>query len=262
MATLGTDVTDPLEAAVLVETDVGPLLFPAWDRVMLPALQQDGKWEPDERKWIEDHVVEGTLALDVGANGGYHAVTIARKVGPTGRVLALEPDPFNFQLLLANLRINAVANVCALNLAAGDKNGTVEFTRDPVNAGDHRTYRRAGSPPESVIRVPMVRIDDLRIGAEIAFVLIDTQSFDHRVVRGMERLVAIHRPAMMVEYWVEGLAELGDDPAAVISYYRSLGYEISVLDYPEFAPDSAPEAFVAAADAANGHYVSLVLSAE
>ena len=51
-----------------------------------------------------------------------------------------------------------------------------EFTRDPVNAGDHRTYRRAGSPPGSVIEMPIVRIDELAIDAEVDFVLIDTQS--------------------------------------------------------------------------------------
>lgn len=136
-----------------------------------------------------------------------------------------------------------------------------EFTRDPVNAGDHRTYRRAGSPPGSVIEMPIVRIDELAIDAEVDFVLIDTQSFDHRVVCGMEGLVSRSRPTMMVEYWVEGLTELGDDPARVVTHYRSLGYEASVLDFPDFDPGSTPEEFVAVADAANGHYVSLVLRA-
>ena len=177
--------------------------------------------------------MEGAVALDIGANVGYHAVTMSKVVGPGGRVIALEPDPLNFELLLTNLRLNGISNVCALNVAAGDKSGMVEFTRDPVNAGDHRTYRRAASAPDSVISVPMVRVDDLAIGVEVAFALIDTQSFDHRVVRGMEQLVAGSRPMMLVEYWVEGLTELGDDPAAVISYYRSLGYETSVLGLAE-----------------------------
>lgn len=94
---------------------VGALLFPAWDEVMLPVSKRNGEWEPDERRWIEDQLGEGTVALDVGANVGYHAVTMARRVGPTGRVVALEPDPFNFQLLPANLRLNGVSNVCALH---------------------------------------------------------------------------------------------------------------------------------------------------
>ena len=65
---------------------------------------------------------------------------------------------------------------------------------------------------------------------------------------------------MLVEYWTEGLVELGVDPAAVITYYRGLGYELSVLDDPSFPSDATPQQFVSLADAANGHYVSLVLS--
>jgi hypothetical protein len=65
---------------------------------------------------------------------------------------------------------------------------------------------------------------------------------------------------MLVEYWTEGLTELGDDPATVIEFYRSLGYRVGVLDYPSFPHDSTPQEFVKLADAAHGHYVSLVLS--
>ena len=77
----------------------------------------------------------------------------------------------------------------------------------------------------------------------------------------MSRLVDRCHPTMLVEYWTEGLAELGVDPATVIGYYRSLGYEVSVLDEPSFPHDATPQQFVSLADAANGHYVSLVLSA-
>ena len=33
------------------------------------------------------------VALDIGANVGYHVITMARAVGQTGRIVALEPDP-------------------------------------------------------------------------------------------------------------------------------------------------------------------------
>jgi FkbM family methyltransferase len=248
LSTIGADSTDESRTAVLVDSAVGPILFPAWDRVMRVGIEQTGAWEPEETVWLAAHASEATLALDIGANVGYHAITIARAVGPTGRVIALEPDPFNYELLLANLRINAVHNVCALNVAAGDRNGMVEFTRDPVNAGDHRTYRRQGSDAGSVIRVPMIRIDDLRIQHRVGLALTDTQSFDHRVIRGMHRLIERDHPPMLVEFWTEGMAELADDPAEAITYYRSLGYDVTVLDDPSIEAGSPPGAYIAAAE--------------
>jgi FkbM family methyltransferase len=248
-------------AARLVNSDVGPVLFPAWDKIMLPAIESNGNWEPTESEWLRTQLREGMVALDIGANVGYHVITMARAVGETGRIVAFEPDPFNFELLRCNLLINDIRNVCTIRSAAGDFNGTTEFTLDESNAGDHRSYRRASALDSSVIRVPIVQVDDVLADQPVDFVLTDTQSFDHRVIKGMSRLVERCHPTMLVEYWTEGLVELGVDPAAVIGYYRSLGYEVSVLDDPSFPHDATPQQFVALADAANGHYVSLVLSA-
>jgi FkbM family methyltransferase len=248
-------------AARLVNSDVGPILFPAWDKIMLPAIESNGNWEPTESEWLRARLREGMVALDIGANVGYHVITMARAVGQTGRIVAFEPDPFNFELLRCNLLINDIRNVCTIMSAAGDFNGTTDFTLDESNAGDHRSYRRTSAPDSSVIRVPIVQVDDVLADHRVDFVLTDTQSFDHKVIKGMSRLVQRCHPTMLVEYWTEGLAELGADPAAVIDYYRSLGYEVSVLDDPSFPHDATPQQFVELADAAPGYYVSLVLEA-
>jgi FkbM family methyltransferase len=255
---------DPLgdrRAVRLVTSDVGPLLFPAWDNVMLPAIDLNGHWEPTESDWLRARLREGMVALDVGANVGYHAITMARAVGLSGRVVAFEPDPFNYELLRCNLMINDIRNVCTIRSAAGDYNGVTEFTLDDFNAGDHRSYRRANAPDSKVIRVPIVKVDDVLTYQAVDLVLTDTQAFDHRVIKGMGDLIERCRPTMLVEYWTEGLTELGVDPSAVIEYYRSLGYEVSVLDDPSFPHDAAPQQFVEIAEAAHGHYVSLVLQA-
>lgn len=262
---IGRHLAGPLaeeEPVALVQSDVGPLLFPGWDQVMRRAISANGCWEPEEALWVQSRLVEGMVALDIGANVGYHAVTMGRAVGPSGRVVALEPDPLNYRLLRTNLLMNNVSNVLALNCAAGEDTGWTAFSRDPVNAGDHRAYRREGLPESAVIEVPIVRLDELLADTRVDFVLSDTQSYDHKAIAGMERLVRRWHPTMLVEFWTEGLLELGEDPEEIIGYYRGLGYRVSILGCPSLPSDAHPRRYVDITDAAEGRYVSLVLSPE
>ncbi|MDQ6910654.1 MAG: FkbM family methyltransferase [Actinomycetota bacterium] len=75
----------------------------------------------------------------------------------------------------------------------------------------------------------------------IDMVKIDVQGCDHLVIRGMERTLTGWHPSVLVEFWPEGIAELGGDPADAISYYQDLGYAPSILGVPEIAPGSAQE---------------------
>ncbi len=62
------------------------------------------------------------VVLDIGAHIGIFSV-FASQSGHRGLVVALEPHPDNFQLLLANLRLNNCCCVLPLNLAAGGQEG-------------------------------------------------------------------------------------------------------------------------------------------
>jgi len=243
-----------------VESVLGPLLFPAWDEVMLPAIASTGEWEPATSAWLESHLHAGERAVVAGANVGYHAITVARAVGPSGRVVAFEPDALNFELLRCNLAINLIENVHAVSAAVGDRNGVATLTLDETNAGHHRTYATVGAGVAREVEVPIVELDVLLGDNRVDFVLSDTQSFDHRVVKGLSATVARCHPLMVVQYWTDALGELGDDAAAVIEYYRSLGYDVGVLEDPTFPHESAARLFVDLAEHREGRYCSLVLT--
>src|SRR6185436_2807994 len=50
-----------------------------------------GGFEPRTLKQYEELVKPGAIVIDVGANVGAHTLPFARLVGPSGRVLAVEP---------------------------------------------------------------------------------------------------------------------------------------------------------------------------
>src|SRR5207302_6580845 len=65
----------------------------------------------------------GGLAVDVGANTGYHTSVLAGLVGPAGRVVAFEPAPATFRRLRRLVEgaplPNVIAHPWAVGAAAG-----------------------------------------------------------------------------------------------------------------------------------------------
>lgn len=73
------------------------------------------------------------LIVDLGANAGYSALYF-QMTWPESRVLAVEPEPENFELLGHNVRSNE--NIDALHAAAASKAGKLRIadSRSPKNA--------------------------------------------------------------------------------------------------------------------------------
>jgi FkbM family methyltransferase len=234
-------VTDPMrfpQVLESVESDVGTLVFPVFDRFILPTIREQGRWEPDETDHLNSHLVPGMRVIDIGANVGYTALVLSRAVGLQGQVIALEPEPLNFELLCGNLNRNKATNVVPIHAAAGEKTGSVTLQRSPDNTGDHRTAPHPlGIAP---LDVPLIALDDLLPAEQIVdFVFVDAQGYDHRVLRGMSKTIGRCRPPMLVEFWPVGILELGDDPDDVLAEYRSLGYRIELLPNEDICSLSA-----------------------
>lgn len=62
--------------------------------------------EPAFMEIIEQEVKPGMCVYDIGANIGHVTVNLARLVGETGQVFAIEPSPANILLLRENVSLN------------------------------------------------------------------------------------------------------------------------------------------------------------
>jgi len=56
-------------------------------------------------------IPRGATVADVGAGAGYHSIPLARRVGPTGTVLATDVQPEMLKMLGANARTAGVTNI-------------------------------------------------------------------------------------------------------------------------------------------------------
>jgi FkbM family methyltransferase len=218
-------------APVIEELDsiVGPLLLPHFDPFIRESIRLYGWWEYDELEYIWGHLEPGMWAIDVGAHVGFSALAMAQKVVPAGRVIALEPEPLNFELLCRNVARNGEGVVVPIHAAGGEKTGSCVLERSPENSGDHRTTRHPLGI--AATEVPMVALDDILPPLQpVHFVMTDCQGYDHRVLEGMGQTLRRWKPRVLCEFWPVGILGTGTDPDAVLDGYRSLGYRLELLD--------------------------------
>ncbi len=230
---------------------------------------EHGVYEPHLVSFYERTLRAGMTVLDVGANIGFHALHAARLVGPSGRVLAIEPDPANAALLRTSLAHNSGMRVELIEVALSDADGEVILTDlgNAANSGARFTHPDRAAlealvhgPDPSFRSVPARRFDDLGTSGEIHLVKIDVEGFEPRVVRGMERMLARCRPMVVSEFAPSNLRTLGGiEPDAYLEWFRSRGYDVRILDDAPEAPVPATRAALAHA-LRNRHHVDLLFA--
>ena len=97
-----------------------------------------GVWETFVDDILCSLAKPGDTFLDVGANMGYYTIKVGTKVGPTGKVFAVEPNPELFRILVENIDINGRSAYChAFNIAAGAAVGesVLTFRREASGGG-------------------------------------------------------------------------------------------------------------------------------
>ena len=67
------------------------------------------------------HTKEGDIVVDVGAHIGRYTIISSKRIGQSGKVIAIEPHPSNFEMLNRNIKLNGLTNVIPLNYAVNSK---------------------------------------------------------------------------------------------------------------------------------------------
>ncbi len=85
-------------------------------------------YDPEIASILDRSLKPGMCCWNVGANVGIHTLQLAEKVGPTGTVVAFEPNPHAAALLRRNVEFNNYAGrVTIVQAAVGEVEGTTDF---------------------------------------------------------------------------------------------------------------------------------------
>ncbi|MGW5054279.1 FkbM family methyltransferase [Actinokineospora sp. NPDC004072] len=234
----------------LVLCDAGLIRLPAQDSVMSAVLSSNGVWEPEVAELVDSLIEPDSVFLDVGAYVGYHSLRVLARLGASGTVVAVEPDPEAVKLLRHNVSANVAPSVAErlaiVEAAAWD--GQADLVATPAPGGG---FRVEPQDPETVITTTSgesglrgVRLDrELAAvpavgGQRLSVVKVDVPGRGHRVLGGLVRRLRKDRPNVIVAIDGPLTSGFGDDPAVVLREFRTWGYELVRLgDDRAVAPD-------------------------
>lgn len=166
----------------------------------------------------------GGTAVDVGAYLGWYSVALARRAGITGRVVALEPDGGNFDLLTRAVGAGRFPQIEARQVAAAEYSG---WTSLYLAAGDRADHRIVPAGEERRLRtVRAVSLDDLAADlARLDFLKIAVQGAEVSVLRGARRALAAHADvAILCRVAPALLARAGAGAGALFEPLAALGF--------------------------------------
>jgi FkbM family methyltransferase len=185
---------------------------------------------------LEKHlkfIKPGDTVVDAGANIGDNTIAYARATAgvATGYVLAFEPNPLAFECLRRNMAGHS--HVQCERLGLSDEHSSGELAIGP-NAG--AAYL---TPGESIKVAPLDQWNLPRL----AFMKIDVEGYEPRVLRGAVETIRRCHPVMYIEINPGALERAGFTAETVRSWLIEEGYRIEgwVDGSPQFDIYAYPE---------------------
>lgn len=157
--------------------------------------------EPHATKLFRNQLKEGMYEVDIGSNIGYYALLAGTLVGPSGKVLAIEPEPNNFKLLKMNVRNNNIENVETIQCAIGSKDGVSEFyltEASNTNSLITPSTDRIVSSIQVCTRKLDTVIKDYGL-PQIDLVRMDIEGGEIIAIKGMRYILKHYKPKVLVE---------------------------------------------------------------
>ena len=171
----------------------------------------------------------GDTFLDIGANVGRTTLHGASRVGETGSVIAIEPQPECCARIEEAIADNGLSHVVVHNLAAGEHEEELELkilgggTIMASLAIDEDVDR---ADVREVITVPVVPLDTI-VPDEFPGTLsikIDVEGFEVYALRGLEKTLATHQPVVITEVVHHQLARADSSTRELFDFFGDKGY--------------------------------------
>jgi FkbM family methyltransferase len=194
-----------------------------------------GIFEPREIQALKRLIKPGWVAVDVGANLGYHTLILASLVGSNGRVYAFEPVTETYGQLMQNISLNPYANILPLHTALLDRPQTIQFVVPLHNKGKAR-MASGNLGTETVTATTLDAFCDERGLQQLDFLKVDIEGSEHLFLRGAACTLARFRPLLLIELNASLLAQLDSSPSAIAATLQGLGYTLRVPSWRGLTP--------------------------
>lgn len=188
-------------------------------------LQEQGDWFEDEIKFLRKLVKPGDTVVDIGANYGVYALSLARRVGLTGKVWAFEPATDTAGFLGESAVANGTDWLVVVQQALSDNEGTAWLQtpgHSELNSLADSCLKGVADAvgPGEAVAVTTLDACFKKFGwSTVDLLKIDAEGEEERILRGGYQFLQSLSPLVMFE--VKAGLELHLD---LVDRFSELGY--------------------------------------
>ena len=145
-------------------------------------------WDRAERRLLAEWAsAPGFTFVDVGANVGGYSFWVASRAAPSGRIVAVEPNPWLARQLRYNVRASGQADrITVVEAAVAAVRGTGALTLEARNSGEGRLVGEAETGPGGTVPVRVATLADVVEEAgidRIDCLKVDVEGLEAEVIR-------------------------------------------------------------------------------
>jgi len=168
-----------------------------------------------------------SVVVDIGANIGAFALPVTRAT--EARVIAVEPVSSTFALLNDNVRRNRAEDaVTTVQSALGETAGEAVVTTGSQSANYVLPAQSSARIGEEL--VPVTTLDELLAGEpRIDLIKVDVEGLELKVIRGAQRVLARHAPAVLLEIESRWTERYGYKPEDIFALMAKAGYSYQTI---------------------------------
>lgn len=172
--------------------------------------------------------------IDVGAFIGLWSLKASKLTSVNGKIIALEPNPDNYAICYANLRLNNVTNVYLLPYALSSRRDivTLYVPEQYINSSLCKEYVDIMGGPTKVIKVRAFTLEDLVTLLSldtIDLMKVDIEGHELELVKSLNENLAKCIKRLVIEVHKEVV-----DSSDLVKILEELGYDVYV--HEEYLP--------------------------
>jgi FkbM family methyltransferase len=168
-------------------------------------------------------VQPGFTVFDLGCNSGFLTNWFAKRVGPTGKVLAFDPFPWNTLATLYSAKLNGFTNVQCHTLGIADT-----YRKIQIPFCDSKTYENAAVANDHTFTAKLVPLDEYK-SLRPDFIKVDIEGAERDLLKGsVEILNQNPKPIWFLEIHNEYIQAAGHDPNQIAVDYTNAGYDCHI----------------------------------
>jgi FkbM family methyltransferase len=142
--------------------------------------------------------LRGATVLDIGANKGLYCFWMMRAVGPSGHVIAFEPQPeMRNGIERQKLRFDW-SNLRVMNVALSDLDGEMNLSRQRIGDGSATLEVTRRRSTDETLDVKVAKLDTIadETFSKLKFIKCDVEGHELNVFLGGAQTIRRHRPVV------------------------------------------------------------------